>query len=97
MAWFVKIERGIVDKDRFDQFVPAHKAYVQTLIAQGRLATTGYWGEYGGGMLLFRADSLAEAQAIAAADPLIANNCVDYELHEWRIVVAPSQGINLQT
>lgn len=87
MAWFVKIERGIVPKATFDQFVPAHKAYVQDLIAQGHQAKTGYWGDFGGGMLLFWADSLAEAQAIVAQDPLIVNHCVDYELHEWRIVM----------
>jgi len=96
MPWFVKIERGVVDKARFDQFIPANKIYVQSLIDRGQLATTGYWGDYGGGMLLFQAPSLAEAMAIAAADPLIANHCVHYEVHEWRIVLTPPQGINLQ-
>jgi hypothetical protein len=32
MPWFVKIETGKVDKAIFDQYVPAHKAYVQALI-----------------------------------------------------------------
>ena len=73
-----------------------YKRQVQGLIDQGRLATTGYWGDYGGGMLLFQAESLADAMAIAQADPLIANHCVDYEVHEWRIVLTPAQGINLQ-
>jgi uncharacterized protein YciI len=87
MPWFAKIEKGIVNKTTFDQFVPAHITYVKTLIAQGHEAKSGYWAEYGGGMLLFRADSLETAQAIVAADPLIANQCVEYELHEWRLVV----------
>jgi len=86
MPWFVKVERGIVEKPIFDRFVPAHLAYVQQLIEQGHAAKTGYWGDYGGGMLLFQAESLAQAQAIVAADPLIANGCVEYELHEWRIL-----------
>jgi uncharacterized protein YciI len=86
MPWFVKIERGIVEKTIFDRFVPAHLVYVQQLIEQGHTAKTGYWGDYGGGMLLFQAESLAQAEAIVAADPLIANGCVDYELHEWRIL-----------
>jgi len=60
MPWFVKIEEGIVDKPVFDQFVPAHKAYVRELIAQGHQAKTGYWSCFGGGMLLFQADSMAE-------------------------------------
>ncbi|HEY9624459.1 MAG TPA: YciI family protein [Crinalium sp.] len=87
MPWFVKIERGIVDKLTFDQFVPAHRAYVRTLIEQGHQAKTGYWADFGGGMLVFQATSLEEAKAIVAQDPLIRHGCVDYELHEWCIVV----------
>lgn len=87
MPWFVKIETGVVDKPTFDQFVPAHVAYVKNLIAQGHRAKTGYWAEYGGGMLIFWADSMNEAEAMIAADPLVANHCVNYELHEWRVVV----------
>lgn len=87
MPWFVKIEKGIVDKATFDQFVPAHRAYVQDLIDKGHEARTGYWAERGGGMLLFKADDLYEAKHLVAQDPLIQNHCVEYELHEWRIVV----------
>ena len=86
MPWFVKIESGIVDKPTFDQFVPAHRAFVRELIAQGHQAKTGYWGCLGGGMLLFEAASMAEAEAIVARDPLVAHGCVEYTLYEWRIV-----------
>ena len=84
--WFVKIEKGIVDKPKFDQFVAAHVDYVNSLIENGHRARSGYWQERGGGMLIFQADSMANAKAIVQADPLIANNCVEYELHEWCIV-----------
>ena len=86
MPWFVKIERGIVEQEIFDRHVSSHRAYVRELIAKGHLAKTGYWGDFGGGMLLFQAESLEEAKNIVAQDPLIENNCVAYELHEWRIV-----------
>ncbi len=87
MPWFVKIEKGIVNKSTFDQSVPAHKVYVEDLIARGHKAKSGYWGEFGGGMLLFEASSLEQAKEIVAGDPLIKNGCVDYEIHEWCIVV----------
>lgn len=87
MPWFVKIEKGIVNKAVFDQHVPAHKAYVQQLIDSGHEAKTGYWGDFGGGMLLFQADDLDTARTIVLNDPLIKTGCVDYELHEWCIVV----------
>lgn len=87
MPWFVKIEQGVVDKATFDRYVPAHKAYVQKLITDGHEARSGYWAERGGGMLLFQANSMDEAIAIVQADPLVANNCVKYELHQWCVVV----------
>lgn len=86
MPWFVKIEKGIVEKPIFDRYVPAHKAYVKKLIATHQ-AKSGYWGCRGGGMLLFQAESMDEAQAIVSQDPLVQNNCVNYELYEWHVVV----------
>ncbi len=87
MPIFVKIEEGKVDKPTFDQYVPAHKAYVQELIAQGHQARSGYWAKKGGGMMIFEAASIEEAEAIIAADPLIKNGCVNYQLYEWRIII----------
>ncbi|NEQ31727.1 MAG: hypothetical protein F6K04_12105 [Leptolyngbya sp. SIO4C5] len=87
MPWFAKIEKGIVDKATFDRHVPAHVEYVRKLISQGHEARSGYWAERGGGMLLFQADSLEQAKAIVQRDPLIANGCVEYELHQWCVVV----------
>jgi uncharacterized protein YciI len=86
MPTFVKIETGIVDKKVFDLYVPIHKKYVRELNNKGHNARTGYWREYGGGMLLFEADSLAKAKEIVANDPLVKNNCVSYDLHEWVII-----------
>ncbi|HEY9749163.1 MAG TPA: YciI family protein [Allocoleopsis sp.] len=87
MPWFVKIEKGLVDKPTFDQYVPAHKAYVRSLIEKGHQAKTGYWAQRGGGMLIFQAASIGEAEAIVAQDPLVQNGCVDYQLYEWCVVV----------
>ncbi len=87
MKWYVKIERGRVNKSTFDRYVPAHNEYVRQLIANGHQAKTGYWGDFGGGMLLFQANSLEEATAIVEQDPLILNGCVEYELHQWCIVI----------
>lgn len=87
MPWFVKIEKGIVDKATFDQFVPAHRTYVEQLVQQGHRAKTGYWRERGGGMMLFQAADRTTAEMIVQQDPLIQNGCVEYDLHEWCVVV----------
>lgn len=87
MPTFVKTEAGKVDKYTFDQYVPAHRAYIQDLIAKGHKAKSGYWAAKGGGMMIFEAASIDEAQAIVSADPLVKNDCVDYQLYEWRIIM----------
>ncbi|MGI0480516.1 YciI family protein [Geminocystis sp. CENA526] len=87
MAWFVKIEKGIVNKEVFDRYVEDHIMYVKQLIADGHEAKTGYWAELGGGMLIFTANSRDEAESIVLNDPLVKNKCVEYELHQWQIVV----------
>jgi uncharacterized protein YciI len=87
MPIFVKIESGKVDKSIFDQYIPAHHTYVRELIARGHKAQSGYWTIRGGGMMIFEAESMEQARAIIAEDPLIKNGCVDYQLYEWRIVV----------
>ena len=87
MPIFAKIETGIVNKPIFDRYVAAHKAYVRELIERGHRARSGYWAELGGGMLIFEAESLSQAKEIVEQDPLIINQCVNYELHEWCIVV----------
>lgn len=76
MPLFVKIEQGIVEKAEFDRYVPAHIEYVQDLIAKGHKARSGYWGDFGGGMLLFEAESIEQAQTIVENDPLVKNGCV---------------------
>jgi uncharacterized protein YciI len=58
-----------------------HKAYVQELIAKGHKARTGYWSQRGGGMMLFEAESLDQARAIVALDPLVQNDCVNYNVY----------------
>lgn len=83
MPWFVKIERGTVEKSEFDHHVSAHLEYVRQLVERGHHAQTGYWSDAAGGMLLFQAESWGEAKAIVAGDPLVTAGCVAYELHEW--------------
>lgn len=87
MPWFAKIESGIVDKSTFDQYVQAHIDYVKALNRKGHHARSGYWNRRGGGMLLFEAESMQQAEAIVQQDPLVLNRCVTYDLYEWCLVV----------
>lgn len=93
MPWFVKLEEGIVEKPAFDAVVPEHLAWLRTLEAAGHQPSSGYWGDRkgqnghgAGGMLLFQAASLQEAEVLVRQDPLIRHGCVRWTLHEWHLV-----------
>ncbi len=93
MPWFVKLERGRVEKAEFDRHVPAHLDYVRALGDRGHQPVSGYWAERGGGMLLFRATDRTEAEGVVRGDPLVVNGCVDWELHEWVVVAGKGAGM----
>ncbi len=93
MAWFVKLEQGLVDRDRFDRHLQDHLDWVADLARRGHQPSSGYWrdrkgmnGAGAGGMLLFQARDWQEAEEIVRSDPLIRSGCVSWVLHEWRVV-----------
>jgi uncharacterized protein YciI len=68
---------------------PHHIAYVCSLEADGRLLAAGpFLNESGNpnghGMFILRVDSIAEAEAIAKADPYFRAGYRRYELRPWR-------------
>jgi len=68
----------------FDEAVIApHLAFLDDLRAAGKLEMTGGFGDGTGGAYLLNAGSLAEAQAIVAADPLTTSGSSAVTVHEW--------------
>ena len=84
MIYMVKLTI-VVDRAVYEPHLPAHIAYLQELKARGALVLSGPFADRTGGMVLVNAASRAEAEAIAEADPLIANRVDTYELREWLI------------
>ena len=84
MIYMIKLTI-VVDRAIYEPHLPAHMAYLQELKARGALLLSGPFTDRTGGMLLVSAASRAEAEAIAQADPLVANRVDTYELREWLI------------
>ena len=64
--------------------VEPHKAFLDVLMAEGRLAMTGGFSDRSGGAyVLENVASLADAQSIAATDPLATTGSSDLTVHEW--------------
>ena len=88
-SWFCKTEQF---KRPFPEVKPrleAHKEWVTKLrTEQGMCITSGYGvdaaGRPGGGGLMFlAAPSYEAALEVVLQDPLVANDCVDWELNGW--------------
>jgi uncharacterized protein YciI len=65
--------------------LPAHFAHLDALKARGALLLSGPFADRTGGLVLIEAPSREAAEAIAQADPLVANKVDSYELREWLI------------
>lgn len=72
-------------KPDFDDAVVApHRAFLDDLRGHGLLEITGGFSDgSGGAYVLKNVASLAEARAIAAADPLALHGSSDLVVHEW--------------
>jgi uncharacterized protein YciI len=90
MPWFVKTEafKASLSFPEIRPHLDAHKEWVAGLRAEGVTITSGYRVDEngrpgGGGLMIFAAESFAEAERLVSCDPLIANGCVDWQLNEW--------------
>lgn len=95
MIYMIKLTI-VVDRAVYEPYLPAHLAYLQELKARGVLLLSGPFTDRRGGMVLIQAASYAEAEAIAQADPLVANQVDTYELREWLITEGQPEDIVVQ-
>ncbi len=75
----------IVDAGREREVLAAHLDYLKTLIARGQVIAKGPFADKSGGLVVYRAASLAEAQALAAQDPVITGGSRTVLVREWKI------------
>lgn len=67
-----------------DAVVQPHRDFLDALQAEGKLQLTGGFADgSGGAYVLCNVDSLAQAQAIVATDPLVTMQASTLSVHEW--------------
>ncbi|MDP9366910.1 MAG: YciI family protein [Chloroflexota bacterium] len=64
---------------------PRHRAYLQQLLAEGKLHESGPWADDSGALIIYEAADQPEAQALLDADPYTAVDGIitDVRLLEW--------------
>lgn len=84
MAHFAAILH-MLDESKNQTYRPDHLAYLDELNKQGKIFAKGAFADGSGGMVVYIADSLEEAQKLAEQDPYVTKGVRRLDLREWKI------------
>jgi uncharacterized protein YciI len=66
---------------------PAHREYLNGLIQQGKLVISGPFSDDSGGLLVYEAETAAEAEKLVAEDPFATQGVfVSWEIRPWNVI-----------
>jgi uncharacterized protein YciI len=75
----------MLDPEKNKQVLPRHIEYLERLDQQGKIFGRGPFSDGSGGMVVYIADTLEEAQFMAKNDPHVVEQVRWLELKEWRV------------
>jgi uncharacterized protein YciI len=77
------------DKEKIQAVRPEHRQYLASLKAKGQLAVAGPFTDDSGALIVYEAESAAEAERLLQADPFHANGIfLKWALRPWNPVMA---------
>lgn len=89
MALFTATLTYTDDKDKIAQVRPTHREYLKTLVDSGRLHESGPFTDDSGALIIYNAESEADAREMLAADPFSTSGViVEASVKEWKIVMS---------
>ncbi|MCD1259350.1 hypothetical protein B5M42_010930 [Paenibacillus athensensis] len=87
MAYFAVL-LPMKDEELSKEHRPAHLAYLDARRSEGKIFANGRFTDGSGGLVVYIADSLEEATALAQADPFVVHGARHCHVQEWDIVIA---------
>ncbi|MEO0831055.1 MAG: YciI family protein, partial [Pseudomonadota bacterium] len=88
---YVALSKPAKEPERVKNVLPEHLAYIAKLETEGVLAFAGPMSDETGenmegmGMIVLRAESMEQARALAAADPMHESGARSFVLRRWLI------------
>ncbi len=77
------------DKAKIAEVRPTHRQYLATLRDSGRLVISGPFTDDSGALIVYEAESVAEAEKLLKADPFFQNGIfLKYQFRPWNVVMA---------
>lgn len=84
---FAAVIEYIQDAAKVDSIRPKHREYLNSLLAKGQLACSGPFTNGYGALIVYEAETLADAEALIRADPFHNNGVfVRWEVRPWKMV-----------
>ncbi len=74
------------DVEKSQRLRPQHLEFLAQREKEGKIFVRGRFVDGAGGLVIYKADSLEEAQRIAGSDPLVSSGARGLELHEWEMI-----------
>jgi hypothetical protein len=79
------------DPAKSASLLPEHLQYIATMVADSRIFAKGRFADGSGSLVIYKANSLEEAQKLASNDPYIIHRARGLEIHEWLINPKPAE------
>lgn len=77
------------DAEKIAQVRPTHREYLKTLLDNGKLHESGPFTDDSGALIIYIADSEADARELLANDPFSINGIItDATVKEWKVVMS---------
>jgi uncharacterized protein YciI len=77
------------DKAKIAEVRPIHRQYLADLQQRGRLAASGPFTDDSGALIIYEAESAADAEALLKCDPFCKNGIfLNYQIRPWKPVIA---------
>ncbi|WP_166242619.1 YciI family protein [Paenibacillus turpanensis] len=76
----------MLDEEKSRVHRPEHLAYLDRMREEGRIFANGRFADGWGGMVIYIAENVDEAEALAKNDPFVLHGARRCEIHEWELV-----------
>lgn len=92
---FAAFVEYVNEPERLAQLRPAHRAYLQDLLRQGRLVVAGPFADGSGALFIYEVANESEASKLAANDPFAkASLFREIVMKPWKLVFASPDNLN---
>ncbi|KAB2330444.1 hypothetical protein F7731_19925 [Cytobacillus depressus] len=76
----------MLNEERSQLYRPQHLEFLDKMSADGKVFARGRFADGAGGLVIYVAETLEDAKAMAKKDPYIVHNARGLEIHQWEMI-----------